>query len=74
MPKLAALFRRRHIGDVGKSGGDAGSGNAGDEAPHEQPGEVGRQRHEDIIETQPETGNQHHRAPPIAVGNGAQQR
>ena len=67
-------FRRRHVGDIGKGGRDARRGDARDHPADEQPDQRRRQRHQHIVQRQPEIRQQHHRPPAEAVGERAKDR
>jgi len=69
-----ALLGRRDVGHIGVGGGDARRGDAGDHAPDEQPPQVWRERHQDVVEPEPEIGEQDQRPAPEAVGQHAMQR
>ena len=54
------LLRRRHVGDVGAGGAEAGRGNARNRrGPRTSQADVGRQRHHDVVEAQAKVGQQH---------------
>ena len=72
--RLGALLGRGDVGDVGEGGGDGGRRDAGDDAADEQQRERGRDRHEDVVEAQPEAGDQDHRPAAVAVGQRAEKR
>ena len=69
-----ALFRRRHIGDIGKGGRDARRGDARNDPADEQPDQRRRQRHQHIVQRQPEIRQQHHRPPAEPVRQRAEDR
>ena len=71
---LGAAVRRGDVGDVGEGGADGGRGDARDDPADEQQGERGRHRHEDVVEPEPEAGDQDHRPPAVAVRQRAEQR
>ena len=69
-----APFRRRDVGDVGEGGRDARRGDAGDHPADEQPDQRRRQRHQHIVEREPEIRQQHHRPPAEPVRQAAEHR
>jgi hypothetical protein len=69
-----ALFRRRHVRDIGIGGGDACRRNAGDHPADEQPDHVRRQRHQHIIQSDAEVGDQDHGSAAERVGQCALER
>ena len=69
-----ALVRLGDVGDIGIAGRDAGGANAGDDPPDEQPGQRRRQRHQDVVEAEPEIRQQDHRPPSEAIRQRAVDR
>ncbi len=55
---LCALFERSHVGDVGESSGDVRSGDAGNQAADEKPAERGSESHKNVVNGQPEAGDE----------------
>ncbi len=70
----SALLRRCDVGDVRVGGGDAGRGDAADDASEEEQRQRLRQRHEDVVETEAEIRQQDHPASAEAIRQCAQQR
>ncbi len=68
---LRPLLRRRDVGDVGSGGGEAGRGDARDQAAEEKPGQVRRHGHDDVVHPQAEDGDQQDRPPAEPVRQGA---
>ncbi len=56
------------VGHVGHGGGDAGRGEARDDAAEKEPVECGGPGHEDVVEAEAKVGEQHHGAAAEAVG------
>ena len=69
-----ALVGLGHVGNVGVGGGEARRGDAGNNAPDEQPGQARCQRHQDVVEPVPGHGDEQHRAAAEAVGQCAEHR
>ena len=69
-----ALLRRRDVGDIGECRRDARRGDARDHPADEQPDQRRRQRHQHIVERQPEIRQQHHRPPAEPVRQAAEDR
>src|SRR5260221_637615 len=69
-----ARFRGRHVGDGGEGGGEPRGRDPRDHAPHEEPGEVRRERHEEIIAAEAEARDQHHGTAPESIRKGAHHR
>ena len=69
-----ALLGRRHIRDVGECRRNTCRGNARDHPADEKPGQGRRQRHQHIIEREPEIRQQHHRPPAEPVREAAEDR
>ena len=67
-----ALLRHGHVGDIGESRREVGRRDARDHPAHEEPREVRRQGHQEIVESQPEAGDEDHRPAPEAVRQGPQ--
>ena len=65
---LAALLRRRDVGDIGIGRGVGGAANAGDQPAEEEPGDGRREGGEEIVDAETGDGEQKHRAPAIGVG------
>ncbi len=68
-----ALLGRRHVADVGGSGGNARGGDSGEDAAHEEPAQGGGEGHDDVVETEAQVGQQDDRPPPEAIGEQAEQ-
>ena len=64
---LGAVIGRCHIGDIGIGGGEGGRRNARHRSADEQPPDVGRKRHDEIIEPQHREAGDQDRAPAEAV-------
>jgi hypothetical protein len=69
-----ALFRRRHIRDIGERRRDVGCGDARDHAADEQPAQGRRQRHQHIVQPEPEIRQQHHRPAAKPIRQAAEDR
>ena len=65
-------FRRRDVGDVGVRRRDAGAHDPGDDPAHEQPGDRRRKAHDQIVQTEPEHGEQENASTAEAIGQGAE--
>ena len=48
-----AFFPGSDVGDVGHRGGNTGSGDSGNDAAEKEPANGRRERHHDVIETEP---------------------
>ena len=62
-----AGFRRGDVGDIGVGGGEGGRRRAADDAPEQQPGQVGRHAHDQEVDAEPGQGDQQNRPAPEPV-------
>lgn len=66
-----AALARGDVGHVGHGGGDAGGGEAGDDASEEEPVECRGPSHDEVVEAEAEVGEKYERAAAEAVGERA---
>ncbi len=74
LPNRRALFGRRQVRDVGERRRDARRSDPRDYPADEKPGQRRRQRHQHVIEREPEIRQQHHRATAEPVRQTAEYR
>ena len=60
------------VGDVGTRGRDARGGEPGQHAPNQEPDDVRRERHDDVVEAEPDVRQQDDRTAAKAVGERAE--
>ena len=72
--RAGAVLRRRHVRDVGVGRGEACRRDARDDAAEEQPRQRGRDRHQDVVEAEPQHGEQQHGTASVPVRQRAQDR
>src|SRR5467141_3594807 len=69
--RAGTLFFGSYVGDVSEGGGNAGSGNPGDDATEKQPPNGGGDCHDDVVETEAKTGKQKDRSAAKPIGQNA---
>ena len=72
--RARSFFARHDIGDVSHPGGNARRRDSRNHSAEKKPADGRRQRHDDVIEAEPEIRKQDHRPPAKAVRQNAEHR